>query len=171
VLLENGNVGIGTTQARNILTIVRGSATDPVADDWTRYSSKEYKRDISTLTPEDERLALRALLTTPVVRFRYKDQGPDAKEKIGVIAEDAPKELLAEANSKALSLSEYISFVHAAMKAQQLIIEKHQQLLYAQQKQIDHLEAQLERLIERESRQSFRENSSSVNPGVARCKF
>jgi hypothetical protein len=49
VVCDNNNVGIGVGVDQNecpanILTIVQNSATDPVADDWTKYSSREYKQ-------------------------------------------------------------------------------------------------------------------------------
>ena len=110
-------LGIQTTSPTNILTVQENSATDPIADAWTTYSSKEYKRDIHELTPEDYRDALKKVVSVPVVKFHYK--GEDTKEKIGVIAEDAPEEILAEGDNKAISLNEYISLLHAALKAQQ----------------------------------------------------
>jgi hypothetical protein len=114
-------VGIQTTDPDNILTVQQNSATDPIADAWTTYSSKEYKRDIHELTSEEYQEALEKVVSVPVVKFHYK--GEDKKEKIGVIAEDAPKEILAEGDNKAISLNEYISLLHAALKAQQERIE------------------------------------------------
>jgi hypothetical protein len=119
--LSGMKVGIQTTSPTNILTVQQNSATDPVADAWTTYSSKEYKRDIHEFTPEEYREALEKVVSVPVVKFHYK--GNDKKEKIGVIAEDAPKEILAEGDNKAISLNEYISLLHAALKAQQERIE------------------------------------------------
>jgi len=110
-------VGIQTTSPTNILTVKQNSTTDPIADAWTTYSSREYKRDIHELTSEEYAGALQKVLSVPVVRFHYK--GDDTKEKIGIIAEDAPEEILAEGDNKAISLNEYISLLHAALKAQQ----------------------------------------------------
>ena len=117
----NGKVSIGTTSTTNILTVQQSSATDPIADSWTIYSSREYKRDINELTPQEYRVALDKILSVPVVKFHYK--GNDTKEKIGVIAEEAPEEILSEGNSKAISLNEYVTLLHAALKAQQEEIE------------------------------------------------
>ena len=110
-------VGIQTTSPGNILTVKQNSTTDPIADSWTTYSSREYKRDIRELTSEEYADALDKVLSVPVVRFHYK--GHDTKEKIGIIAEEAPGEILAEGNDKAISMNEYISLLHAALKAQQ----------------------------------------------------
>jgi hypothetical protein len=125
-ITDVGNIGIGTIDnpsTTNILTIVQNSATDPITDAWTTYSSQEYKQDIRELTPQEYQQALEALLKTPVVHFRYKGQDPDSKEKIGVIAEEVPQEILAEGNSRAVSLNAYISLLHAALVEQQSQIQ------------------------------------------------
>lgn len=51
------------------------------------------------------------------------------KEKIGIIIEEAPEEIVSEGNAKAASLSEYISLLHAGLKAQQTEIESLKQML------------------------------------------
>jgi hypothetical protein len=43
-----GNVGIGTINAGNILTILQGSPTDPIADSWTVYSTRQSKVVLGT---------------------------------------------------------------------------------------------------------------------------
>lgn len=121
---ESGNVGIGTPDPENILTVLRNSPTDPIADAWTVYSSAEYKEGIRELSKEEYSQALAMLLETPVVKYRYKGQAPAAKEKIGIIIEKAPKEIVSEGNAKAASLNEYISLLHAGLKAQQAEIEE-----------------------------------------------
>ena len=52
LIINAGNVGIGTTSPANILTVLRGSATDPIADSWTVYpSDKQHKNIICALNP------------------------------------------------------------------------------------------------------------------------
>lgn len=114
-------VGIQITDPTNILTVQQNSITDPIADSWTIYSSKECKRDIRELGSEEYREALKRLVSVPLVRFHYK--GEDIKEKIGILAEQAPEEILAEGDNGAISLNEYVSLLHAALKAQQQEIE------------------------------------------------
>jgi hypothetical protein len=134
-ICDNGNVGIGYAECpRNIFAVVRGSRTDPIADGWTTYSSRTYKTDIQELTPGDYAKALREVIDTPLVRFRYKEDPPTAKLKLGVVAEEAPAIILAEGDQRAVSLNEYISLLHAAIKAQQTQIE-------AQEQQIEQLQA------------------------------
>ncbi|MCK4427257.1 MAG: tail fiber domain-containing protein [candidate division Zixibacteria bacterium] len=110
-------LGIAVPNPGNILTVKQASSTDPIADAWTTCSSREYKRDIHELTPEEYREALEKVVSVPVVKFHYK--GEDTKEKIGLIAEEAPEQILAEGDNKAISLNEYITLLHAALKAQQ----------------------------------------------------
>jgi hypothetical protein len=45
VITNTGNVGIGTTSPGNLLTIKQTSATDPIADAWTTYSSGRWKEN------------------------------------------------------------------------------------------------------------------------------
>jgi len=45
VITSSGFVGIGTTSPGNILTIQQTSATDPIADAWTTYSSGRWKEN------------------------------------------------------------------------------------------------------------------------------
>ena len=75
-----GNVGIGTTTVGNILTIVQTSATDPIADAWTTYSSRRWKTNI---TPIDDALA--KVLKLQGVTFDWKANG---KHDLGLIAEE-----------------------------------------------------------------------------------
>jgi hypothetical protein len=123
---------VGVPNPANILTVAQNSATDPIADDWATYSSRTYKEGIRELTPAEYQEALRAVLDMRVVHFRYQGQSDSAKEQIGVIAEEAPAQMLAEGNDKAIGLNDYVSLLHAAIKAQQEQID-------ALQRQLDEL--------------------------------
>ena len=78
--VSGGNVGIGTTTANNILTVVQSSATDPIADAWTTYSSRRWKDNIQSLDH-----ALQQVMDLRGVRYTWKNDG---KEDIGCIAEE-----------------------------------------------------------------------------------
>ena len=78
-----GNVGIGTTSPANILTIVQNSATDPIADAWTTYSSIRWKENITKIEN-----ALEKVLQLEGVSFNWKANG---KKDIGMIAEEVGK--------------------------------------------------------------------------------
>jgi hypothetical protein len=142
-LLDNGYVGIGTGGAvPNILTVRQGATTSPIADEWTIYSSRQYKQDIRSLTAAEYRNALDQLLATDVVRFRYKSEAANAKEKIGIIAEDAPGQLVPEGNPNSVSLNQYIALLHAALKAQNEQIQQQQQSITELEARITRLETQ-----------------------------
>jgi len=134
-ICENG-VGIGpsNTCPDRVLAISPNANTNPIAKSWDVYSSRQYKTDIQELSPTEYQQALQQVVDTRVVHFRYKGQAEDTKLKLGVIAEESPDVVLAEKDPQAVSLGEYVSLLHAALKAQQAQIE-------AQQGQIEQLQA------------------------------
>lgn len=79
-VVAGGNVGIGTRTPHRILTIQQNSATDPVADAWTIYSSRRWKSEITPLAG-----ALDKVLQLHGVRYRWNTTG---QRDIGLIAED-----------------------------------------------------------------------------------
>jgi hypothetical protein len=82
-ITETGNVGIGTTTPSNIVTVVRNSTTDPIADAWVTYSSKRWKTNIQTIQE-----ALEKVRQLRGVTYDWKDGG---KHDIGLIAEEVGK--------------------------------------------------------------------------------
>jgi len=77
------NVGIGTANPTNILTVVQNSATDPIADAWTTYSSKRWKENIILITG-----ALEKVKKLQGVYFNWKETG---NHDLGMIAEEVGK--------------------------------------------------------------------------------
>jgi hypothetical protein len=114
-------VGIGTTSTDRILKIVQNGG-NAIADGWDTYSSREYKKDIAYLQPSDYDGILQKLDEINVVRYHYKEDGENEKLRIGVIAEEAPDEILSE-DDKSMSLSDSVGFLLATVKAQQEKIE------------------------------------------------
>lgn len=122
---NDGKVGIGTKAPDRILEIGSGKG-NARADGWDVWSSKEYKKDIASLDSSDYEDILRKVGEIDVVKYRYKREDDDNKLRIGVIAEEAPKEIISE-DKRAMSLSDSIGFLIAAIKAQQqkiLALEK-----------------------------------------------
>lgn len=121
---EAGNVGIGliTGVPNNILQVVQGSTTDPIADAWTTYSSKRWKTNIESIeNPLDKVQRLRG------VTFDWKKDG---KHDIGLIAEEVgqviPEVVAFEDNGKDAKSVDYARLVAVlieAIKAQQEEIE------------------------------------------------
>jgi len=123
-----GNVGIGTSSPSNILTVVQGSATDPIADSWQVYSSRRYKTDIHTLEGALDKVGqLRGV--------SYKARA-DGQDNIGLIAEEVgkvvPQVVSYEANGKDARSVDYarlVALLVEAMKEQQAHIEALRQRL------------------------------------------
>jgi hypothetical protein len=79
---------------------------------------------------------LQKLKELEVVRYRYKGDQADRKMRMGIIAEEAPAELVSE-DGKALSLSDSVGFLLAAVKAQQArIVELEEEISQLRSKQL-----------------------------------
>lgn len=121
---EAGKVGIGllTGVPGNILTVVQGSATDPIADSWTTYSSKRWKTNIQPIEN-----ALDKVQRLRGVTFDWKKDG---KHDIGLVAEEVgqviPEVVAFENNkkdAKSVDYSRLVAVLIEAVKAQQKEIE------------------------------------------------
>jgi len=116
--LNGGNVGIGRTSPGNILTVVQNSSTDPIADAWTTYSSRRWKRNIKTLEG--------ALEKVQQLRGVSFDWEADEKHDLGLIAEEVaeviPEVVSFEDNGKdarAIDYSRLVAVLIEAVKEQQ----------------------------------------------------
>ena len=117
-LAENGgNVGIGTSNPTNILTIRQGGG-DAIADGWVTYSSKRWKTHIQPLVG-----ALDKIEQLRGVSFSWTSTG---KNDIGLIAEEVAKtvpEVVAfDANgtdAKGIEYSRLTALLIEAVKEQQ----------------------------------------------------
>jgi Chaperone of endosialidase len=127
-LAENGgNVGIGTNNPTNILTIRQG-AGDAIADGWVTYSSKQWKTSIQPLEG-----ALDKVEHLRGVSFDWKSTG---KHDIGLIAEEAaavvPEVVAvdpADNKVKGIEYSRLTALLIEAVKEQQSQIAELQQKL------------------------------------------
>lgn len=114
----DGKVGIGTTSPTTILSVVQTSATDPIADAWTVYSSRRWKENIQPLDG-----ALEKVLRLRGVTFDWK---ADGKHDIGMIAEEVgeviPEVVAYEENgtdAKSLDYARLTALLVEAVKEQQ----------------------------------------------------
>lgn len=112
-------VGIQVMDPTNYIDVAGGAYCD--GTNWVNASSREYKKDIEALTPKEYEEILQKLAGTTVVRFRFKTQEDDELH-IGVIAEDAPEEIV-DAQRNGIPTGDAIGFLLAALKAQQEEIE------------------------------------------------
>ena len=120
---RSNNVGIGTTTAGNILTVVQNSASDPIADAWTTYSSRRWKTNIQTMAG--------ALNKVSQLRGVSYDWKKDGKHDIGLIAEEVgaviPEVVAYEENgleAKSVDYARLVALLIEGMKEQQKQIEE-----------------------------------------------
>jgi len=137
----DGDVGIGTATPSNILTVQQGSATDPIADAWTTYSSRRWKKNIKPI-----RGALGMVERLRGVTFDWKKND---KHDIGLIAEEVgeviPEVVAYEENgvdAKSVDYARLVAVLIQAVKEQQTQIDE-------QQTQIAKLSKSNERLADR----------------------
>ena len=116
------NVGTGTTSPSTILAVVQTSATDPIADAWTTYSSRRWKTNIQPITG--------ALDKVKALEGVYFDWNADSKHDLGMIAEDVgeviPEVVAYEENgrdAKSLDYARLTTVLVEAVKEQQRQIE------------------------------------------------
>jgi hypothetical protein len=116
------NIGIGTTSPSTILAVVQTSATDPIADAWTTYSSRRWKNNVHPITG--------ALDKVKALQGVYFDWKADGKHDLGMIAEDVgkviPEVVAYEENgtdAKSLDYARLTAVLVEAVKEQQGQIE------------------------------------------------
>jgi hypothetical protein len=124
VIANNGMVGIGDFDPSYRLELPNSANAwgRARANDWIKYSSREWKKDISALNPEDYASILKQILEMDMVYYRYKNQEDD-RLYLGVIAEDAPEQVVTS-DRKSVSLTQFAAFALAGLRAQQAEIEQ-----------------------------------------------
>ncbi len=142
-LQVDGDLRLGGAVGTNILTVVQGSLTDPIADAWTTYSSRRWKENIRTIDNAIEKLQkLRG------VEYDWKSNG---KHDIGLIAEEVgsviPEVVVYEENgidAKSVDYPRLVALLIEASKEQQTNIT-------AMQKEIAELKALVTKLAKHNS--------------------
>lgn len=152
----SGRVGIGTANPTNLLTVVQGSATDPIADAWTTYSSRRWKENIVPLEGGLEKVQkLRG------VTFDWKRTG---RHDVGMIAEEVgqviPELVLFEDNGKDARSIDYARLTAVLVEA----IKSQQTQIDAQQKQIESLNEQVGQLQQGIAEERSADRSSGSHP-------
>ncbi|MBF0338968.1 MAG: tail fiber domain-containing protein [Nitrospirae bacterium] len=113
-IANNGNLGIGTMTPSYPIHMGSGAYVT-TGGVWTNASSREYKKDIQSLTSEDAMLAFNKL---EPVSFKYKT---DDEHHIGFIAEDVP-DIVATQDRKGLSPMDMVAILTKVVQEQQKTI-------------------------------------------------
>jgi hypothetical protein len=115
-------VGIDTASPGNVLTVRMGSATNPVADAWSVYSSKRWKTNVQPIPHAVEKVQR--------LQGVYFDWTTDGKRDLGMIAEDVgeviPEVVAYEENgidAQSLDYARLVALLVEAIKEQQREIE------------------------------------------------
>ncbi len=137
VIKGTGQIGIGTQTPTYPLHMASGAYVT-TGGVWTNASSREYKKDIQSLTSEDAMLAFNKL---EPVSFKYKTND---EQHIGFIAEDVP-DLVASKDRKGLSTMDVVALLTKVVQEQQKTIAE----LQEQQKTIVELKEEVRALKER----------------------
>ncbi|OGP77593.1 MAG: hypothetical protein A2V86_17695 [Deltaproteobacteria bacterium RBG_16_49_23] len=75
-----GNVGVGTNNPANLLSVLQYSTTDPVADSWTAYPCDRTTKDVIRTLPNQSG-ALDRLLAVPLYEWKRKPLVSDEEIK------------------------------------------------------------------------------------------
>jgi Chaperone of endosialidase len=110
---NSGDWAIGTQSPIEKLD-VQGNV---IADDYLYNSSRELKCEITPLSPEECARMLDKVEAIEVCRYRMKSGGEDGPVKLGMIAEDAPREIQST-NGKSIRMTDTVGLLLAGMKAQ-----------------------------------------------------
>ncbi|MBF0592693.1 MAG: tail fiber domain-containing protein [Nitrospirae bacterium] len=116
VVDKDGQLGIGQTTPAYPLHMGSGAYVT-TGGVWTNASSREYKKDIQSLSSEDAMLAFNQL---EPVSFKYKI---DDEQHIGFIAEDVP-DIVATKDRKGLSPMDMVALLTKVVQEQQKTIEE-----------------------------------------------
>ncbi len=113
-----GNVGIGVDVASERLEVAGNiRATGYLqANSYNCNSSRDLKKDVTPVSPDENRAILQRIRELQLVRYRYKEEDAERKPHLGLIAEDSPADLLSE-NGRAVSLYDYVGYLTAGMQA------------------------------------------------------
>ncbi|GEM_PF-1727217 len=113
---SRANVGIGTEAPAYLLQIGNaGDGFQAISHSWQVYSSRDFKTDIRPLSQAEYSSIADRAADLNLVRYRYKKDRPDDVKKFGVIAEEAPKEIISN-DGMTMSLGDTVGFLFAAIR-------------------------------------------------------
>ena len=162
-LLQNtdGNIGIGTDDAQYKLHVMG----DIAATSFVNISTRAAKKDIEYLTTGDTTRILAKLSDVKIARYHYNEESATTPLHLGLIAEEAPLEVLS-ASGKGVDIYKLASFTLAAVQAQQTQIEKLIERMDALEQRMDRLTGDTTRSTQQDM-DSLREEMRQVRRQAA----
>jgi hypothetical protein len=118
MIIDNqGYVGLGVANPTVPIHLASGAFVS-IGGVWTNASSREYKQDLESLTPDEARATLAGL---DPVKFAYRSD--PAERHVGFVAEDVPT-LVATADRKGLSPMDIVAVLTRVVQDQQRALEE-----------------------------------------------
>ncbi|MEN9622186.1 MAG: hypothetical protein RLZZ67_620 [Candidatus Parcubacteria bacterium] len=116
---QNGNIGIGTTTPTYKLQVMG----DIAATSFVNISTRDAKHDIRYLDGAERTSILNRIKTIGIAQYRYNTESDTAPLRLGLIAEEAPVEVLA-IGGKGVDVYKLSTFILAGVQEMQASIEK-----------------------------------------------
>ena len=107
----NGNIGVGTTSPEYKIHVIG----DVAATSFVNISTEASKKDIEHVTDEEQESMLERLEDVEVAQYRYKHEDEDAPLRLGLIAEEAPTDVLS-ASGKGVDIYQLATFTLAGVQ-------------------------------------------------------
>ncbi len=118
---SDGGMTIGDeTRAARVMDI---DATGQVSATFKSPSTRSVKKNLTALVDADYAAILDKLAATPVVRYHYVTEDERQRVHLGVIAEEAPDDIV-DSERRHVIVLDYLGFLFAGLKAQTIEIDK-----------------------------------------------
>ena len=113
--------------------------------------SKDFKKNIVTLSPQEEASILSWIEKLPTVHYLYKMDKDEHAPRLGVIAETMPKDVTSE-DGKGLEPAAYTAFSLVGVKALSTRVRRQQETIERQQRELQELKRRLEQIEKEQKR-------------------